>query len=142
MRRVLTSLVAFTIGGAVLGGCATTPTPTSEAKPVPIDRILNGALARPSTGAVPVTIKRDTGFMGSACAARVFVNGAAVAELHTGELVTVYLQPGDYGFGVVATGICGGGTAEMRTTIKSGAPLNVRVGSGQSGDLVITPTSF
>ena len=66
-------------------GCATTPISSANAVPVPSERHLRYTQAR--AGTVPVLIKRDTGFMGLACATRVYVDGELAAYVRAGEKV-------------------------------------------------------
>jgi len=119
----------------LLAACATTP--AQIARP-----ISPTAFSEMQPGYGSVTVIRDKGFMGSACKVRVFADGAAVGELRPGEQVTVYLAPGDHVFGANATGICGGGTAEVGLTVKGGDQRRLRIASGQAGDLAIQPTAF
>lgn len=124
----------------LLSGCATSVTPagsTSEAS-----SIIATSMTRPAAGKVGVTFKRDSGWMGAACAVRVFVSGAAIAELRAGQAVTVYLSPGDYIVGAQAGFICGGGDAEANMRVVEGRVIAYRIGAGQDGTLRISPTAF
>ena len=122
----------------ILAGCATTVTPTSEAAQ---GTVLNG-FGKSAPGTVPVVLKRDNGLMGGACSHGLYVDGAAVANLRAGQLVTVYLRPGPHIIGARPNGICGGGDAEVEITVREGRSNSVRVGSDQSGSLRIQPTAF
>ncbi len=89
-----------------------------------------------------LTIKRDSGFMGSACAIEVFMDGEAIADLRTSEKVTLYVRPGKHLFGARATGICGGGSADASLVSEAGKPDTLRVSSEQGGDIRIAPSGF
>jgi hypothetical protein len=55
-------------------------------------------------------IKRDTGFMGSACTIRVFVHAVPVADLAPSEKIELFVPLGGHVIGATPTGIlCGGG---------------------------------
>ena len=125
-----------------LAACATTPISVEQASVVPTSRILAAQmLARaPYTGSL--VIKRDSGFMGSACTIRVFVDGVPVADLDSAEKVEVFVSLGEHIVGVTSTGICGGGTAEAAVNIAPERQRILRIASGQSGDIYLQPTAF
>jgi hypothetical protein len=126
-----------------LTACATQPVYVSQAAPVPSARILAPQwLSRgPYTG--PLTIKRDSGFMGSACTIRVFVDAVAVADLAPSEKVELFIPVGEHI--VLATSshsICGGGTSEAAVVIYAEREKILRIASGQSGDIHLQPSGF
>ena len=125
-----------------LSGCATSPVPDSETKPVPSDRIIAPKYleAAPDTGIV--TVKRDRGVGGSACSIRFFVDAQPVADLRTSERVVLHLPVGEHVLSAHPNGMCGGGLREVRATVASSAALSFRNGYGGSGDLSINPTMF
>jgi hypothetical protein len=133
-------LTAFAI--FFVAGCATSPVSTNEAAPVPPERIISDVFlaTKPNTG--EVIIKRDTGFGGSACSSRVFVDGSPVADLRTGEKVTLYLPLGDHIIGAEPNGICGGGLSEVSVTVKKESASVFRIRYGSNGDYDIQPTAF
>lgn len=138
MHRSL-SFTALAVLVASLAGCATTPIPSSEAEPA--SAILNPALTRSAPGKVAQTFKRDPGFMAGACAFRLYVNGAPFAELRAGQIVTAYLDPGEYIIGATS-GFCGSGNAEMQIVVKPGAPKTYRVSVDAGSAVRIGPTAF
>jgi hypothetical protein len=133
------SLIAVALAVA---GCATRPVSNSEASHVPSSRIIDSKLLQPSPDSGVVTVKRDSGFGGSACSSRVFVNAKPVADLQTSEKVVVYLPAGEYVFSAWPNGICGGGMSEVRALVKSGSELSFRIGYGSNGDFTINATAF
>lgn len=123
-----------------LVGCATTPVPDGVARLVPQSQVLDKAYLEPILNAGLVTVKRDSGFMGSACAVRIFVNNKPLAELDTSEKVVFYLAAGDYVLGAWPTALCGGGYFETPAKIAAGSSSSFRVGHGNSG-LFIQPSA-
>ena len=138
---MLTRLIVITLA-FVVAGCATRPVSNSEASQVPSSRIIDSKFLTPTPDSGVVTVKRDSGFGGSACSSRVFVNAKPIADLQTSEKVVVYLPAGEYVFSAWPNGICGGGMSEVRATVKSGAELSFRIGYGSNGDFTINATAF
>ena len=126
----------------VISGCATRPVSNAESTPVPSSRVIDSRhlTSAPNTGIV--TVKRDSGFGGSACTSRVFVNGKPVADLNPSEKVVLYLPESEYIFSAWPNGICGGGMSEVRANVKAGVELNFRIGYGSNGDFTINATAF
>jgi hypothetical protein len=134
----LGSLVVF----LALTSCATTPISVEQASTVPGARILAKQMLAPAPYTASLVIKRDSGFMGSACSIRVFVDGVAVADLETAEKVEVFVSLGEHIVAVTSNGICGGGTAEAAVVVVPERQRILRIASGQSGDLFLQPTAF
>jgi len=85
----------------IVAGCATVPTPVSQAIPTPADRIYypdarNGPVAT-------VIFVRDTGFVGSAVYQNLTINEERGAAIDVGERATLRLSPGEYVFAVTPT---------------------------------------
>lgn len=123
-----------------LGGCASTPVPAADASPASF--VYAPELTHARAGAAVVTITRDTGLAGSACNDVVYVDGEKVAALSTGEKITLYLAPGHHVLGTMAAGICAGGSASIEATLRAGESRDYRIGSHQSGDLLMQPSAF
>jgi len=70
-------LTILLCGLIVFSGCATQPISNAAAIHAPMERILNRHFLQPAQGTGEVTIKRDSGFGGSACSSRIFVDGLA-----------------------------------------------------------------
>jgi hypothetical protein len=88
-------------------------------------------------------VKRDSGFMGSACAIRVFVDAVPVADLKPAERVEVFVGFGEHSVVVTTTGVlCGGGTSETAVVIMPERQKILRIASGQSGDIFLQPSAF
>jgi hypothetical protein len=127
---------------SMVAACATTPVPTSAAKNVPLSRVMNSALLERRDGSAQLVIKRDEGLSASACNTRVFVDGAPVAEIGTGEKITLYLPEGDHMLAAMATGICAGGLVEVKATLAKVKTSTFRIGYGSSGEFTLQPTAF
>ncbi|EJB8470256.1 hypothetical protein MW376_000283 [Citrobacter freundii] len=125
-----------------LSGCATKPVSNEQAKDAPAKQIINSDLLTKKDGTGEVIIKRDSGFMGSACMSRVYVDGKEVADLDTAQKVTVYPSTGEHIFSAWPKGICGGGMSEQSGKVTSEKTLMYRIGYGTNGDFGIYPTAF
>ncbi len=136
--------VGLTFGSlAMLAGCATTAIETSKASPVAPDRVFGGEVLTGRPGKATLIVKRDTGFQGSACFLRIFLDAVPVADLDRGERVVLHLAPGDHLLGVSPTRICGGGLAEAKAAPLAGQTATFRVGFGYGfGNVFIDPTAF
>jgi hypothetical protein len=126
-----------------LTACATHPVSIQQASAVPSSRILAPQLLSQAQYTGSLIIKRDTGFMGSACTIRVFVNTVPVADLAPAEKVELFVPFGEYVVGATPTGaLCGGGTSEAAVVIRPEHQKILRIASGQSGDIHLQPSGF
>lgn len=123
--------------------CATQPVTIYQAYTVPSSRILapQWLSQAPYTGSL--IIKRDSGFMGSACTIRVFVDAVPVADLAPAEKVELFVSLGEHVVGATSSnGICGGGASEAAVVIRPEGQKILRIASGQSGDIYLQPSAF
>jgi hypothetical protein len=127
---------------SLLTGCATTPITVDQATAVPPARVLAPRLLVQASNTGSVVVKRDSGFMGSACTIRVFVDAVPVADLAPSEKVEVFVAPGEHSVVVTSNGICGGGTSETAVVIAPERQRILRIASGQSGDILLQPSMF
>jgi hypothetical protein len=127
---------------AALVGCATTPVPTSSARDVPSERVLNASLLVGKNGLGQVIVKRDEGLNTSPCATRIFANGMPVAEIRTGEKVSFYLPEGEQMLAAIATGVCAGGLVESRALVNRSRSALFRISYGTWGEFTLQPTAF
>ncbi|HLP98670.1 MAG TPA: hypothetical protein VK149_09515 [Sideroxyarcus sp.] len=139
--KLATIALAALVGG-LLGGCATQPIPTSNAAPVPKERVIDSAFLQNAPSTAQVIIKRDTGMKGSGCATRLFVNAKPVADIRPGEKVGIYLPEGEYILSVYPNDPCGGGLVETKATVKLGGSYIYRIGSMSNAGIGIYPTAF
>jgi type IV pilus biogenesis protein CpaD/CtpE len=125
-----------------LAACATTPTTIQQASNVPSSRILAAQWVSQAPYTGSLVIKRDSGFMGSACTIRVFLDGVPVADLAPAEKVEIFVPMGEHIVGVTSNGMCGGGVAETAVVIGLERQKILRIASGQSGDIYLQPSAF
>lgn len=138
MKKLFIALLAL-----LLAGCATKPVLTSQAKNVPDVRVLNSEfLISKTQNNGMVTIKRDSGFSGSACLTRVYIDGKEIADLDTSEKVVIYPTLGNHVFSAWPKGVCGGGMVEATGTVTKENSLTYRIGYGTNGDFGLYPTAF
>ena len=135
--RYLTLLLLFPFTA-----CATTPVTINQAAAVPASRILAPQLLAQASNTGSLIVKRDSGFMGSACTIRVFVDAVPVADLAPSEKVEVFVAVGEHSVVVTSNGICGGGTSETAVVVMPERQRILRVASGQSGDILLQPSMF
>ena len=125
-----------------LTACATSPVTVNQAAAVPDSRVLarQWLSQAPNTGSL--IVKRDSGFMGSACTIRVFVDAVPVADLGPSEKVELFVALGEHSVVATSNGICGGGTSEAAVVIMPERQRILRIASGQSGDIYLQPSAF
>lgn len=102
MKNILLFLIAITITG-----CATSAVDTTDARPVPSDRI-----TLKSDGDAKITITRDKGWMvGGGCYVEVTIDGKTFARMDTGETLDINVTPGRHILGISGDskgkGLCG-----------------------------------
>jgi hypothetical protein len=136
MRFVAVSVILL------LTACATTPLTVNQATTVPDSRILAPQLLGQASNTGSLVVKRDSGFMGSACTIRVFLDAVPVADLKPAEKVELFVALGEHSVVATATGICGGGTSEAAVVIMPERQRILRIASGQSGDIFLQPSAF
>ena len=83
------------VAALLLGGCATTPTPTADAKSAPADRVL-AFQDRPVSDAATIVLTRDSGFLGGGCFYAFWISGTLAARLGPGETSRFLLKPGEH----------------------------------------------
>lgn len=136
-----TSAIAF-IAALLIAGCATTPVSTGSAQSVSPSRVLNASFLQRKDGYGEVIVKRDEGFLASACNTRVFANATPIAEIAPGEKVVFYLPEGEHMVAAIAGGICAGGLVEAKVLVSRARTAVFRVSYGSSGEFSIQPTAF
>jgi hypothetical protein len=126
-----------------LTACATQPVSIYQASVVPSSRILARQLLSQAQYTGSLIIKRDSGFMGSACTIRVFIDTVPVADLKPSEKIEIFLPVGEHVVSATPTGnFCGGGTSEAAVVIRPESQRILRIASGQSGDIHLQPSAF
>src|SRR5262249_7584040 len=126
-----------------LAACATTPLTLNQTAAVPQSRILAPKFLTETSNSGVFVVKRDSGFMGSACTIRVFVDAVPVADLSPAEKIELFVALGEHSVVVTATsGICGGGTSEAAGVIMPERQRIFRIAAGQGGDIFLLPSAF
>lgn len=125
----------------ILAGCSTEPMRTSDAFPVPANRIQNAKLLQPQSGYGYMLIKREMGFNGINCPIYLSADGEPFAEILPGEKIEVYLPPAEHIISARSNVVCGG-TFEEVIGFEVGQARAYRVGFGSRNDLLLQPTSF
>lgn len=121
----------------LLSGCATTLTPTSEAKPVPLARLFESQyFHRSDPQDIEVIVKRDQGFSGSGTGIMLHLDGKPVANLASGEIVRLYLPTGRYLLGVIPTINLGSHSLqETEAVVTPDSSQIYRIHTGSGGDM-------
>ena len=126
-----------------LTSCATTPLAINQTAAVSESRILAPQLLAQASNTGSLVVKRDSGFMGSACTIRVFVDAVPVADLKPAEKIEVFVGLGEHSVVVSPNGVfCGGGTSEAAVVIMPERQRILRIAAGQSGDIFLQPSAF
>jgi hypothetical protein len=127
----------------LLAGCATTPVPSSSARPVPPERLLAPDFTKPHQGLAMLVVTRDKGFLMSACEATVFVDGVKVAKLLQREQLRLFLEEGKHLVGVTADqGVCLGGSDQQSIEVSRAKPVLLRIAAGNGLGVKIQPSAF
>jgi hypothetical protein len=134
--------IALVVAILSIAGCASTPIPNEEAQPVPGKQILQTDLLVKKDNTGKVIIKRDSGFVGSMCLSRVYVDGKELADLDPAQKIEIYPTVGSHIFSTKPRGICAGGIKELEGKVAKDGALIYRIGYGAGGDHGIYPTAF
>ena len=122
------------------GGCSAKIVPTDQAAVLPHKRIHDIRATTQKDDAGIVIVKRDSGYVGSAVNASIFLNGELAAELATSEKVTFYLPEGRYLISAMLNGPAGE-LKEIETMVTKNRTDVFRVGFFY-GNFSITRTNF
>jgi hypothetical protein len=137
--------IVFAVAALLLVGCATQAPKQSQIKPVPTDRAL--AYQSASDGDATIIVTRDVGFTGGGCFAGLYLDGALVAKVDTGERASLYVPSGRHVIGTwnVGKALCGYREGKDRretdATLKPGETRKFRILIGNAG-VEITPTTL
>jgi len=129
--------IVIVFAPVILSGCATHPVTTSQATATKATK-----WGSPKEGYGTLIVKRDSGFLGKACSAGVYVDGERVGSLGTSEKVTVYLPPGEHLIGARNGTICGGAVSETAVVLTAQGHKTYRIAISDGGDIKIQPTAF
>lgn len=139
MRGLWLAVVAVQVAA-----CATTPVPSSSAKPVPPQRIHDSPYTEAGPGSGFVVVTRDIGWQARVCAVHLYVDGTLVANIQAGEQVRLFIPDGTHLIGVTTAkgGLCLQGSDQISVEITQVEPLLLRI-AGESGNpITIKPSAF
>ena len=127
---------------ALLAGCATSPIPAEQADQVPDERLMLHQ-ETPTGPYGTLTVTRDTGITGSACNARLSIDGELAAEIAVGETASFFLSPGEHVLGVITgVGLCPERLKETAATIIEGEAKRYRISLDLNGSIDLSRTAF
>lgn len=132
----------FGIIGFIVAGCSSSPVSNDEAINVPQKRIYNQGIFEKKEDSGTVIIKRDKGFVSSACSDSLYVDGVKIADLNPSEKITIYPRTGKRVFSMIANGICGGGLAEVEGEVEVNQVITYRIAHALNGGYGIYRTAF
>ena len=123
--------------------CATSPVPSSSAKPVPPERIHAPEFTRAQEGFAFVVVTRDKGLRATACNARLYIDGTRVADLRPSEQIRLFVEEGQHVVGVSAEGAaCIGGADQLTIDATRAKPVLLRIEAGSGEGMKIEPSAF
>lgn len=132
-------MFSVAIAAITLTGCATTPIPSTMAKPAPSERLL-AFQEKPNGSSGMLTVTRDAGFLGGGCYYAVSINGTTAARLDVGEKSTFYVPAGEVilraGRDPYGKALCGLGQDEWtqrETLLKAGEAKYFRMSIDANG---------
>ena len=123
--------------------CATSPVPSSEAKPVPEERIHAPDFLKSGAGSAFLVVTRDKGLKASVCTMGLFLDGTLVASLRPSEQVRLFVDEGQHVVGVESTTKgCFTDPHQLTVDVTRDKPLLLRISAGGGNDTVIQPSAF
>jgi len=124
-------------------GCVTQPVPSSEAKPVPEDRIHAPDFLQAGPGRAYLVVTRDKGLKASLCGMGVYIDGTLVATLRPSEQVRLFVNEGKHLVGVDSqTTACFTDPHQMTVHVTQAEPLLLRISAGGKDGTVIEQSAF
>ncbi|AYG10741.1 hypothetical protein D7M10_04195 [Pseudomonas fluorescens] len=129
------------LSSVLLAGCSTSPVSSSQADPVPTNR-LTAFQSKPAGQFGILVVTRDSGFTGSACNTILYIDGEKSAAIGSGETAKFYLPAGERIIGVNSTSMCGGGLKERSLVMESGGTKKYRISIDTSMSMDLSPTAF
>lgn len=135
--RVLCLAAAATLVVA----CGTTPVPSSNAEPVPADRIYATELTKAQPEHALLVVTRDKGLKAKACTARLYIDGRHVVDLRSGEQARLFVEEGEHVVGVSAEG-CLGGADQTSVVVTRAKPTLLHIAAGHGEGMKIESSAF
>lgn len=134
--------LTFLLAPFLLSSCSSVPMSTDATPPIASAQVMAPELLTPSPDAFNLIVKRDAGVVGSPCAAHLFLDGRKVADLGSGEKVSLYLRPGVHIVGTQLGGLCPGGSPEAEVVGAAGETRVYRIQVDVNAAIRIGPTAF
>lgn len=128
---------------ALLAGCSSTPTAVSDTAPVPTNRVLSQAYAKPGKDTGTAVLIRDKFMGGFACNWTMAVNGADIAELSPGESIVVYPPAGEVFVSTRPTALlCAGTVLETSFVLQPGKTRTIRHSADWQGTMRLQSSTY
>lgn len=140
MRKILMVLGVL----VPLAGCVTTVVPDSDTRDVAASNLF-GYQEIPVAPYGVITVKRDSGVLGSACLVGFYMDGKIAAKLDTSELARFNASAGEHLIGIAPAsgGLCGNYVLrEQSVVIRQGETRRYRISTNMNTGPALTPTSF
>ena len=97
----------------------------------------------PQPGYAFLVVTRDKGMRAKACTARIYIDGAVVADLRPGEQARLFVEEGEHVIGVSSEGsVCLGGTDQMSVAATRAKPTLLHIEAGHGNGVTIEPSAF
>lgn len=127
-------LTFFIIAISIVSACSTKPT-INATTVVPV--LYNTVSADTAT----VIVTRDSGVLGSACNAYVFVDDKQAASLRPAESATLYVPSGRHILSFdTSRGLCPSATDAIEVNLNKGDIKNYRIRGDMNGNFQLLPT--
>ena len=124
-------------------GCTTQLVPSSEAKPVPKDRVHAPDFLQAGPGRAFLVVTRDKGLKAGLCGMGVYIDGTLVATLRPSEQVRLFVNEGEHLVGVDSkTTACFTGPHQLTVNVTQTQPLLLRISAGGKDGTVIQQSAF
>ncbi len=124
-------------------GCATKPVPSSDAEPVPAERIRAPDFLRPQVGRALLVVTRDKGLRASVCTVGVYVDGTLVVDLRPSEQARLFVEEGEHLVGASSrTSTCVAEAAQVTVNVTRAKPVLLRISAGGGKGIEIEPSAF
>lgn len=127
-------------------GCATSPVASSQAKPVPAQRIF-AFQDKTSKSTASIIVTRDSGFLGGGCFLAFSLDGVRAGRFDPGETASFHVEPGEHLLAVKpdaeGSGLCHFATIEnsaRETILRENETKNFRIMMDQNGTADIQRT--
>ena len=108
-----------------------------------MDRIYATEFAKAQPGYAFLVVTRDKGMRAKACTARIYIDGARVADLRPSEQIRLFVEEGEHVIGVSSEGsVCIGGTDQTSVAVTRAKPTLLHIEAGHGDGMTIEPSAF